>query len=457
MSGLTTGWLAATARDLGLRVVEGSDRPIVGGSADSRSLAPGQLFAAFTGESTDGNRYVADAIALGAAAAVCRSEPPDIPSDVTLVLAEDTRDAVAQLAIAWRRACGVRVVGITGTVGKTSTKEMVAAVLAQRFTTHKSAGNLNSREGLPLAILTMTPADAVAVLEMGIDAVGEMAKLFAIAEPEIGAVLNIGYTHVSKTGSIEATASEKLTLPRSLPATGTALLNADDARVAAAIPELACRVISFGRSPGATLRISAEEALGLAGTRFDLTCGGETVRVTSPLAGLHLITAAVVAVGAAMALGMPFAEAAALVATAKPESRMRTFATAGGVTILDDRYNSSPASLAGGLRFLKGLTGRRIAFVGKMAELGDREVEEHRAAGELASDCCDLVVTFGPLGHALACGAMRGGEARVEWYATKEEAAGALAAQLRSGDVVLVKGSRSEALETVLPLLEAAG
>lgn len=440
-------------RAAGYAVTEGPDVAIPRGSADSRTTGEGELFVAFSGERADGNEFVDDALARGAAAALC-SRPPKLAwPGRTVIVAPDTRTAVAELAIAWRRHCGARVAAITGTVGKTTAKQLTAAVLRQRFPTHESAGNLNSREGAPLAILTMTPADAVSVLELGIDSLGEMDELVAIAEPEVGVVLNIGYTHVSKLGSIENTAREKLTLVRSLPSGGAAILNVDDPRISAASSGLRCRVLSFGQTAGSSLRYGDIRERGLEGTSFALSWGAQTTTVHSPLIGAHTIPAALTAIGVALAFGVPFQEATELVATSNVTGRMRVIQTPEGVTLLDDRYNSSPASLAGALRMLGALPGRRLALLGKMAELGEFEVEEHRKAGQLAAECCDELFTFGAAGKLLACAASTG-PARARWFETKDEAAEALAVSLHPGDTVLVKGSRSEALESVLERLE---
>lgn len=453
MSGLTTGWIAQTMRNLGYEVHEGPDVPVTGGAADSRSVQPGNLFTAFPGENTDGNLYVADALRNGAAAAICERAPEGDWSEHTVIIAPDATRAVGELAQAWRRHCGAPVVGITGTVGKTTAKELTAATLATRFATHKSEGNLNSREGLPLALLTLRPEHEVSVLEMGMDSVGEIARLCAIAEPRVGVVLNIGLTHIEKLGSIDAIAKEKLALPRALPEDGTAVLNLDDPRIGPVAGELRCRTIGFGLNEGAQLRRGNVRDLGLAGTEFEVTFEGHHARVRSPLAGAHVVPAALAAVGVALALGMTLDEAAAAVTNAEVEGRLRQMASTTGATILDDRYNASPASVAGALGLLAGLSGRRIALLGKMAELGDHTESEHRRIGRIAAGSVEVLVSFGDLGRIIIEEAQEAGLDQAQWYPTKDEAAAALAETLRDGDTVLVKGSRSEALETVIPVL----
>jgi len=455
MSGnLTTTFIAAEARRLGFEVREGAPKDITGGAADSRKVRQGDLFTAFPGEFTDGNAYVEEALNRGAVAVVC-SRPPAEAGDATVVIASETTRAIGQLAHAWRKTCDPRVVGITGTVGKTTAKDFTAAVLSSRFETHKSEGNLNSREGLPLALMSLTREHKVSVLEIAMDSRGEIAELAAIAEPEVGAVLNIGLTHVSKLGSIEAIAAEKLSLVRGLPKTGTAVVNADDPRVAAAISEIICPVISFGETAIATLRRGPVVEHGLGGTAFDVYYEDIAERVHSPLPGAHTVPAALCAIGVSLALGMNLRGAASAVANAEATGRARIARGRNGSTIIDDRYNSSPASLNGALDMLGKLTGRRVALIGRMAELGEYEEEEHRYAGHVAGRNIDALFAVGEECRVLVEAARSEGLADAFWFETKEDAATAVVELLQPGDTVLVKASRGAAFETILPLLEA--
>jgi UDP-N-acetylmuramoyl-tripeptide--D-alanyl-D-alanine ligase len=451
---MTTAYLAREMRARGYRVLEGPETPITGGAADSRHVRPGDLFTAFHGEHHDGNDFVADALRNGAVAAICERAPAGSWPDRTIVVAPSGLTAVSELAHAWRLACNPRVVGITGTVGKTTAKDLVAASLASRFRTHKSEGNLNSREGLPLALLSLRPEHEVSVLEMAMDSPGEILELCRVAEPEVGVVMGVGLTHVSKLGSIDAITAEKLSLARFLPPGGTAVLNADDPRVEPASGDLACHVLTFGASEAAAVRRGPVTDSGLAGTAFDVTCRGETVRVHSPLPGEHVVPAALAAIGVCLALGMTLPESAEAVGRAEIEGRMRVRHSATGATILDDRYNSSPASLAGALRMLGRLHGRRIALLGRMAELGQFEADEHRKAGRIAAGNCDVLVAVGETCDLLVEEARAAGLADARWYASKDEAAAAVRAMLHDGDYVLVKASRSQAFETIIPLLE---
>ncbi len=456
MEVLTTAWIAATMRARGYDVVEGPVRAINAGAADSRRVRAGDLFAAYAGENTDGNLYVAEALAGGAVAAVC-VRPPAQPGDATIVVTTDVIQAMAELAHAWLRASRPRVVGITGTVGKTTTKDLVAAVLSTQFRTHKSEGNLNSREGLPLAVMSLRPDHDVSVLELAMDSAGEILELCRIAEPTVGVVLNVGLTHISKLGSIEAIEAEKLSLARYLGPDGWAVMNADDPRVAAGAEGLRCQVITFGQAPGARLRATTLVDHGLAGTTFEvLLDGAAPLPVASPLPGLHTVPAALAAIGVGHALGMTIAEGVDAVSHAEGGGRMTVRKSDSGATLLDDRYNSSPASLAGALRLLKSLPGRRLALLGKMAELGEHEAEEHRLAGTLAAECCDQLFAVGDPCRVLVEAARRAGLADAHWYEDKDEAARTARRQLRAGDFLLIKASRSQAFETLIPLLEGA-
>lgn len=453
---LTTGFVAETMRDQGYVVFQGPDTEVTGGAFDSRRVCQGDLFTAFRGEHLDGNQFVGEALARGAVAAICERLPEPVPLASTVVVAPDAARAVGQLAHAWRKACDPQVVGITGTVGKTTAKDLTAAALSVRFHTHRSPGNLNSREGLPLALMSLRRDHEVSVLEMGMDTPGEIAELCAIAEPDIGVVLNIGLTHVSKLGSADAIEAEKLALVRWLPATATAVVNIDDARIALAAPGLRARVLSFGKAGPAVLRWGTVVDHGLLGTSFEVTYAGLSHQVDCHIPGEHIVPGALAAVAVCLALGMTLPEAAAAVEAAETEGRLHVLASETGATILDDSYNSSPASLAGALRMLGGLAGRRLALIGRMAELGDYEADEHQRIGEIAAETCDVLVAVGESCRITVETARASGLRDATWFADRDEAAAAVRARLKSGDFVLVKASRSHAFETILPILVGA-
>lgn len=454
---MTAEFFGKALRDVAAVHVGDPAARIRDGAADSRRVQPGDLFAGFRGETDDGNRYLEAAFERGAAAIIGERAPSNPPPDRSWAVASDSRTAIAQLARAWRTTCNPRVVGITGTVGKTTAKEMTAAVLGQHFTTHRSKENFNSREGLPLALASLRRDHQVSVLEMAMDSEGEIAELCAIARPDIGAVLNIGLTHVSKLGSIDAIAREKLSLVRSLGVDGTAILNADDPRVAAVAPELGCAIVSFGEAASASLRRGPIDNLGLEGCVCEVHYNGSAATLRTRLPGAHVVPAALCAVASAIALDVPFTDAVASVGMAEVEGRLRILRTDSGVTILDDRYNSSPASLEGALRLLGGLTGRRVAVVGTMAELGDHADSEHRRIGKVAASCCDILYATGDPCRVLVDAAQVSGLDGARWFESKDDLVEAIRHEVRGGDTVLVKASRSLAFETLIPVLEGAG
>lgn len=456
---LTTAFAAEEMRRRGYTVLEGPDTPIENGVADSRNVRPGDLFCAFPGEETDGNLYVPAALQAGAAAVVCSRPPQGDYPDQTIIVAPDTTRAIAELARAWRDYCNPRVVGITGTVGKTTAKDLTATALATRFRTHRSKGNLNSREGLPLALLSLHRDHEVSVLEIAMDSKGEIRYLSSIAKPEIGVVLNIGLTHVSKLGSIEAIAEEKLSLVRGLASWGTAIINADDPRVSASREGLPCRVISFGATASGegALRYENPTDKGLEGTEFDVSFEDASAHARSPLPGLHTIPAALTAIASGLALGLTLEDAVGALATATmDEGRMQIRRAVNGATILDDRYNSSPASLAGALRVLAGRPTPRIALLGRMAELGEHEEDEHHAAGRIAAECCDTLIGVGEPCRLLVNAAEAAGLSDVHWFEEKDDAAAFAVSRLTPEASILVKASRSQAFETIIPVLEGA-
>ena len=456
MSGMTTTFLAESMRAHGHRVLGGAEAPILGGAADSRLVQAGDLFAAFRGAHLDGNDFLDEALQRGAAAAVCEREPAPPWPDRTVVVVDDTRVALASLARDWRRACGTKVIGITGTVGKTTAKDLTATALAERCRTHRSPGNLNSREGLPLALMSLTRDHAVSVLEMAMDSEGEIAELSAIAEPLVGVVLNVGATHLSKLGNMAAITREKLSLVRGLPADGVAVINMDDERIAPVAGELRCDVIGFGANAPACLRHGEIRDFGLEGTEFPVTFEDEEHTVRLRLPGTHLVPTALAAIGAQLALGVELTEAAAAVSGAEIDGRLMVRRSVSGALILDDTYNASPDSVAGALALLGGLSGRRVALLGEMAELGEQAEPEHERIGRLAAARCDALLATGRLCQVLVEAAQRSGLREARWFETREAAAAFAADLLRCGDHILVKASRSQALETVIPTLEGA-
>ncbi len=434
-----------------------------GASVDSRRVIPGSLFVALPGERTDGHRFIPDAIDAGALAVlVDRAVPLPEGRDVAMVQVADPLVALQELAAWWRRRHAVRVVGITGSTGKTVAKEIVADVAARSFATLRNEGNLNSETGLPMTLLRLEPQHEVAVLEMSMYTVGEIARLAEIAEPEIGVVLAVHPTHLERAGSIEHIARAKAELPAALPAGGLAVLNADDARVAAMREVTRAEVRTFGLSPAAEVRAAEVESHGLAGTTFTLQAPWGERRLRSGTPGRHLVPHALAAAAVAERLGVPMDElAAALEAGSRAPHRMEILAGSGGATVVDDTYNASPVSVAAALEFLAETPipagRRRIAVLGDMLELGPDEERLHREIGARAAGIVDALVPVGPRGRWIGDAARAAGATTVVDADDAESAAAVVERDLAPGpgDVVLLKGSRGIELDRAVDRLVA--
>jgi UDP-N-acetylmuramoyl-tripeptide--D-alanyl-D-alanine ligase len=414
------------------------------------------VFFAIHGPRFDGHDFLHDVAARGALAAVVH-RGADVPAGLPLVRVADTTRALADLARHARRATSVPVTVITGSTGKTTTKEMTAALLATRGAVLKSEGNLNNRYGLPLTLLRLSPEHAFAVLELGMSAPGELLALSRIAEPDVAVITNVGPAHLEFFSSVEAIARAKAEVFEGLRPGGLAVLNGDDPHLVSIGRGLGTRVLWFGRDRRHD--VSAENWRGTPfGMRFDLRLGGRTLDVALPLAGLHFVMDFLAAAAAAHALGVS-PEAIATAATAQRPVRHRGDVRRldEGVTLIDDCYNSSPDALEAALQALA-LTGprRRVAILGDMLELGPTGPDLHRALGERVAGRADLLVAVGSLAREFLAGARRAGmpEAALVSYADAA-AAKAAADLLARGDAVLVKGSRGVRLETVVAAIEA--
>ncbi len=454
---------------LGRRQVE-SAQPIRRVVIDSREAGPGDLFVAFVGENTDGHQYVAEAFKRGAVAALVERDVPiealkyDLRSGSTLpsfrslslpvvLRVDQTLYALQQLAKWWRsRFKDLRVIGITGSVGKSSTKELIAAVLQQQFTLLKSEGNFNNEIGLPLTLLQLETKYQRAVLEMGMYAKGEITRLCELAQPVVGVVTLVGPVHLERLGTIEAIAEAKAELPQALPANGVAILNYDDERVRAMAAVTRARVLTYGLDPAADLWADDIVSEGLEGIHFTLHYRTEAFHVQVPLLGRHSVHTSLRATAVGLAEGMGWD--AILEGLQDRRAALRLVAVPGpnGSTILDDTYNASPASMIAALNLLSELPGRKIAVLGDMLELGDYEDEGHRLVGLRALDVADVLVTVGTLGRMMAIEAIQNGmpRDRVQMCETNEEAIAYLDRVIQPDDTLLVKGSRGLHMEDIV-------
>jgi UDP-N-acetylmuramoyl-tripeptide--D-alanyl-D-alanine ligase len=438
-----------------------SDRPILGAAVDSRAVEVGNLFVALPGERTDGHAFAGAAMAAGAAAILVSQPLADdvlVGREVTVVRVADPLRALQAVAAAWRLRFDPLVVGITGSIAKTSTKEAVAAVLGSALPTLRNEGNLNNEIGLPLTVLRLRAEHRAAVLEMGMYVGGEIAELARIGRPEIGVVTAVQPVHLSRIGTIEAVERAKGELIEALPDDGVAILNADDVRVRAMASRTRARSMTYGFADGADVGAAAVASRGADGMTFELVTAGDRQAVRIPGLGRLAVHNALAAAAVGLAAGLrPDAIAAAL-ATGWSAPHRGQLIRAGGITIVDDSYNASPGSVAAALELLAGMPGRRIAVLGEMLELGDDHEDGHRRTGVAAATLADRLVVVGSGAAAIADGAAAAGMRRDAIVRVDDRAAAstALIETLRDGDVVLVKASRGIALDLLIDDLVAA-
>ncbi|HUG55643.1 MAG TPA: UDP-N-acetylmuramoyl-tripeptide--D-alanyl-D-alanine ligase [Candidatus Limnocylindrales bacterium] len=443
----------------GGRVVRGAppaDLRFVGGAFDSRITAPGTAFFALR-DRRDGHDFVADALARGALAAVVERVPTGLPEDAVVIQVADVPHALRRTAEAVRAAHLIPAVGITGNVGKTTTKQAAAATLGARYRVLSPSASYNNEIGVPLTLLALEPTHEVAVIELGFYVPGEIADLCRLVRPAVGIITAIPDrpAHFARTPSVDAIASGKAELIESLPPDGVALLNADDPRVRALAPRTRARVILFGTGADAALRASDIVEDGLDGVSFTATHAGASARATFPLPGRHLVTAGLAAIGAAVVLGVPLDEAATALATTEPPAHRMSVRRGRGVTVIDDSYNASPAAVLAALELLRGLPGRRLAVLGDMLELGALAPEAHRDAGAAAAASADALIGVGELSAGTVAAARAAGLAEAHHAADPGEALVLLRGLLRAGDTVLVKGSRALELDRLADALLA--
>jgi UDP-N-acetylmuramoyl-tripeptide--D-alanyl-D-alanine ligase len=442
------------ARLSGGVLVHDARRPVRGAAVDSRRVQPGNLFVALPGERTDGHEHLADALANGAAA-VLVSRPGPLPEDLTdvsLIRVARPVEALGAIAAGWRARFEPLTVGITGSIAKTSTKEVVAAVLASRFRTRKSEGNENNEIGLPLTVLRLDRADEALVLEMGMYVGGEIADLARIGRPSIGVVTTVQPVHLSRIGSIEAIEQAKGELVEALPRTGTAILNGDDERVARMASRAVARVMTYGFASSRDVTAEAVESAGPAGMRFVLRTPVGQRPIALPSLGRHAVQNALAGAAVGLAAGLNLDEIAAGLAVRPAAAHRGDLVRLGDVTVLDDSYNAAPASMEAALAVLASLPGRRVAVLGEMLELGQGHAAGHLEVGRLAATVADLLIVVGGGAGLIAEGAREAGLApgRLIEVGDRQAAFDALRPRLAPGDVVLVKASRGAGLDRLV-------
>jgi UDP-N-acetylmuramoyl-tripeptide--D-alanyl-D-alanine ligase len=435
-----------------------ADEEVAGVSIDSRTLEPGQLFVAITGPNFDGHDFVEAAAARGARAAMVHRDVA-APSGLPLLRVKDTTQALKDLARHVRLSAALPVVAITGSAGKTTTKEMTAALLATRGPVHKTEGNLNNQYGLPLTLLRLRPDHTAAVLELGMSAPGELRELSGIARPDVAAITMVAPVHLEFFPSLEAIAEAKAEILEGLSPDGVAVLNREDPQVRRVGERHPGRKLWFGRDRSCD--VSAENWRGTVhGMRFDLRLGGRTVDVALPLPGPHFVSNFLAAAAAAHHLGIsPEAIAEAATHMKAARSRGQVSVLGSRVTLLDDSYNSNPAAVEAAVTALDmSAQGRRVVFLGDMLELGPTGPQLHRETGRKIAGRADVVVGVGPLGRHFVEGAREAGLGADVLHELPDSAAAAAEVPrlVQAGDAVLVKGSRGARMEKVVEALKAA-
>lgn len=498
--------------------------PLSRATLDSRDVIPGALFVPQRGQRTDGHYYIGSALQHGALAIICEehgrsaaqehsaalidcrthrpfiahrdpiehhapSDPSSLPvalpegytptTPLAFVVDDATKglQAVGGFQRAHRTRPGLYVIGITGSIGKTSTKELVAAVMRTRFNTLLSQGNLNSEQGLPLTLLGLDYAHECAVLEMGMYALGEIDTLCSLGRPQVGIVTNVGPVHLERLGSIENIAAAKSELPRALPSAddgGVAILNWDDPRVRAMADVTRARVFRYGLTPEADLWADEIESAGMEGIRFHFhyrqpagrrSGSGdnvESLHARVPLLGRHSVHTALRAAAAGLVTGMGWDEIITGMQNIPGQLRLVSVPGINGSTVIDDTYNASPESTIAALNLLADLDppagGRRIAVLGDMRELGAFSDEGHKMVGLRAADVADVLVTVGPLGRSIGEAAAGAGmdHAAVFILESDAEAVAYLRDAMRPNDLVLVKGSRAVGMDVIVAQIVTA-
>ena len=444
---------------------------------DSRQTIPGSLFVAIPGEKTDGHDYIGEAFKRGASFALIQRDVdasfhtldlravPSADFFLTFDFAtpfclrvENTVTALQQIARFWRRKLDLRVIGITGSVGKSTTKEMIAEVLSTRYRTLKSPGNLNNEIGLPLTMLRLSAGHQRAVMEMGFYVPGEIAFLCDIPLPQVGVVTNVGTVHAERAGSQEAIARGKGELVQALPPApeGVAILNFDDPWVQKMEERTKARVFFYGLSPEAHLWADQVVGLGLDGIRFRMHYAGETLHVKIPLIGRHSVHTALRAAAVGLAEGMNWQEILEGLNQGHTQLRLAAVRSENGALLLDDTYNASPESMLAALNLLDEIDGRKVAVLGDMLELGPYERGGHEMVGLRAAQVAETLVTLGGRAHMIAEAARRTGMKKtaiiefdeidplIDWLKTN----------LTKKDVVLIKGSHGLRMDRITASLE---
>jgi UDP-N-acetylmuramoyl-tripeptide--D-alanyl-D-alanine ligase len=448
------------------------DSTLNGAAADSRLITPGGIFFATTGENTDGHQYVAQAFAAGALLAIVEKPCPPFNS-FTLdniqsvqqfpfcLQVPNSMEALQQIARHWRAQLDLKVIGITGSVGKSSTKELVASVLRQKYNTLKNRGNYNNEIGLPITLLEAGYGQEAAVLEMGFYVPGEITFLCDIAHPIVGIVSNIGTVHAERAGSQQEIVRGKTELVQALPPHGTAILNFDDPLVKGMAQKTDAWVFFYGLNSQADLWADDIQSLGLRGLRFTFHYDGQSIPVHTPLVGRHNVYTALRAAAAGLAFDLTWDEILRGLQQADAQLRLSVMHLPNGALLLDDTYNAAPESTCAALDLLQDIPlptpdSRRVAVLGEMYELGQYEASGHQQVGAHAVGTCDILIGVGDRSKIITETALRSGmpAEQVHWLAEVHQAISFLKEFLMENDIVLVKGSHGLRMDRITRALE---
>jgi UDP-N-acetylmuramoyl-tripeptide--D-alanyl-D-alanine ligase len=442
---------------------------------DSRQVIPGSLFVALPGERVDGHDFVGHAFEHGAHLAIIQRDLTPVFQVLDLragkdfselapvhapycVWVDDSLVALQQVARFWRRKLDLRVIGITGSVGKSTTKELAAEVLNQRYRTLKNPGNLNNEIGLPLTLLSLGEGHDRAVLEMGFYVPGEITFLCDLALPQVGVITNIGTVHAERAGSQEAIALGKSELVQALPPApqGVAILNYDDLWVREMASLTKASIFFYGLDPNADLWADSVEGLGLEGIRFRLHYRNEVLHLRVPLIGRHSVHTVLRAAAVGLVDGLTWQEIVSGLRSEHAQLRLVAVRAESGALILDDTYNASPDSTLAALNLLDEMEGRKVAVLGDMLELGQYEKRGHEMVGVRAAEVVDQLVTVGQLGRLIAGAALSAGlpPAAITQLDDTQQAIAFLRDHLSAEDVVLVKGSHGMRMDRIVAALE---
>ncbi len=414
-------------------------------TTDSRAVVPGCLFAAIPGAKVDGHDFVAKAADMGAACALCQRA---VEAAIPQIVVPDTQAALRALAAWYRRQFDIPFIGVTGSVGKTTAKEMIASVLSARFNTLRTEKNFNNELGVPLTLFRLRDEHEAAVVEMGISGFGEMTRLTEMVKPGIGVYTLIGDAHLEFLGDRPGVLRAKGEMVKGMPETGVIIANGDDELLRA--HDFGRRTVLFGLGENCAVRVVDVEPEGSEAMDCTILAGDRRIPVRIPAFGDHMVYAALMGAAVGLELGLTDGEIAAGVAAYETVGSRGRMVDTGRILIMDDCYNANPTSVKSALDSLARLPGRHVAILGDMRELGEKSPELHRATGAYAGRICDAVVACGAEAEPIAAGA--GGDAA--WYPNMDGLLAALPEHIRPGDAVLVKASRAMGFEAVVDRLE---